>query len=163
MKWEAIKQKFNFENVFKTLTLKYLDEFLEEHQTAEIVAFGADCNASYADVFIAVLTKEGVSEVPQWKKDWEWIAEWDFWDLNEGFDNEENYQGLKQLFDQLMYELAQDEFLEIEKEFLFTICRVLSDIQQEYPVLSAAELIIRDHGDMQQESEERIKIATKQS
>ncbi|TPN88004.1 hypothetical protein [Aquimarina algicola] len=159
MKWTEFESQFDLRNLIKNLTLDCLDNFFKDHQDVKIIAFGADCSAAYGDVFISILTENGVENVPKWKEDWEWIAEWDFWDLNGGFDDNESYASMKEKLDELMYDLEIDVFEELEKNFMNSVCEILIGIKAKYDSLTEAELIIRDHGDMTEESRERIKNA----
>lgn len=158
MKWKEFDQKYQVVDCLDKLIYKYVSEFLDANKDLEIIGFGADCNACYFNCFISVLTKDAEGDIPEWKENWQWIAEWNYWDLNEGFDNEESYQVFKDAFDEFSSDEASDsnDIKLIKEGFMKAVCDQLKSTHSQFNLLKDSKLVIRDHGDLQEESEKRL-------
>ena len=150
-------KKYQFANLLENLSKKYISQFLTKNPDLKIIGFGVDGNSATADILICILTEEGIKDVPNWLKNWEWIGEWDYWNINEGFDEEDSYQKIRTKIDELSFSEKTEDFNEIKKEMLSSICKIFIKLQGEYPELENTTLIIRDHGDTQDESTNRLE------
>jgi len=157
MKYTEFEEAYDFKNLLEKLSRQYINTFLTTNPELKIAGFGADCSIDNGDILMCVLTENGIKDVPNWLKKWEWIGEWDHWNFNEGFDEEEAYQEIKNKLDELAFSIEIEEFEELEKAILHSTVEVLTKLHKEFVELRNVKLVIRDHGDLQEESENRLK------
>lgn len=156
MHWSKFEKEYDITNTLSSLIDNCFKEFLQQHKDIEIIAFGVDCNASYFDIFLSILTNNGVKNIPKWQESWDWISEWDYYEFCHFWDNEK-YQAMRTKIDELMFELDADVFTDIENNFINLICETFVGIQQKYSQLKTAELIVYNHGDMTSEARKRLE------